>query len=119
MATTMSVSATPVVKVDASRITDWVSFHDVFAEALGFPDFYGRNMDAWNDCMTDLDAPEAGMTRVHVRRGGVVTLLIEHVTDFAARCPEQYAALVECSSFVNWRRLEQGEPAVLALAFYK
>jgi RNAse (barnase) inhibitor barstar len=22
---------------------------------FGFPDFYGRNMDAWIDCMTDID----------------------------------------------------------------
>ncbi len=107
-----------VVRIDASRIVDWPSFHEVFARALGFPDFYGRNLDAWNDCMAYLDDPEAGMTSVHVHRGGVVTLLIDHASEVAARCPEQYAALIECSSFVNWRRLDQGAPSVLALAFY-
>jgi hypothetical protein len=109
---------TSIAKIDARAIVDWESFHDVFAKALGFPDFYGRNMDAWIDCMTCIDDVEAGMTGVHVPPGGVVTLLIEDVTAFAARCPEQYAALVDCSSFVNWRRLEKGEPSVLALAFY-
>jgi RNAse (barnase) inhibitor barstar len=108
-----------LVKLDTRRITDWDSFHDVFAEALGFPGFYGRNMDAWIDCMTWLDDPSAEMTTVHALPGGVVVLQLEHVGDFARRCPEQYAAIIECSAFVNWRKLEIGEPAVLALSFYK
>ncbi len=117
--TAMSVSANPIVKIDAGRIADWPSFYKVFAEALGFPEFFGRNMDAWIDCMTCLDEPEAGMTSVHAPPGGVVTLVIDGVAEFAARCPEQYAALVECAAFVNWRRIEVGEPSVLTLAFNK
>jgi hypothetical protein len=30
---------------------------------------------------------------------------------------EQYDAIVECSAFVNWRRIERGLPPVLALSF--
>ena len=108
-----------VVRIDTRRIIDWNSFHNVFSEAFGFPEFYGRNLDAWNDCMSDLDAPESGMSSVHATAGGVVVLQLEHVTDFAVRCPEQYAAVVECSSFVNWRRIENGAGPVLALSFYK
>jgi hypothetical protein len=108
-----------LVKLDTRRITDWDTFHDSFAEVFGFPSFYGRNMNAWIDCMTDLDAPSTGMTTVHAPSGGVVVLELEHVDDFSRRCPEQYAAILECSAFVNWRRIEKGEPAVLALSFYK
>jgi hypothetical protein len=108
-----------IVTLDTRRITDWDSFHAVFAEAFGFPDFYGRNMDAWIDCMTSLDDPDAGMTQVHAPSGGVLVLQREDVDDFSRRCPEQYAAVVECSAFVNWRRIEVGEPAVLALSFFK
>lgn len=115
----MSGAKTVIVKIDANRIVDSASFHDVFAEALGFPGFYGRNMDAWIDCLSYLDEPEAGMTSVHAPPGGVVTLLIEGIADFAVRCPEQYADLIECAAFVNWRRVERGDPPVLALAFYK
>ncbi|MCU0699586.1 MAG: barstar family protein [Myxococcaceae bacterium] len=106
-----------ILRIDAGRIVDWDSFHDVFAEILGFPDFYGRNMNAWIDCMTCLDDPEAGMTNVHAPPGGVMTLLLDDVSGFATRCPAQYEALVECAAFVNWRRLEKGEPSVLTLAF--
>ncbi len=108
-----------LVKLDTRRITGWESFHDVFAEVFGFPDFYGRNMDAWIDCMTWLDDPSAGMTTVHAPPDGVVVLELEHVDDFVSRCPEQYEAIIECAAFVNWRKIEIGESAVLALSFYK
>ena len=106
------------VSIDCERITDWDSFHSVFAEAFGFPDFYGRNMDAWNDCMSSLDAPEDGMTSVHCAPGAVVTLELQNVRGFRTRCPELYAALVECSAFVNWRLNEVGQRSVIALSFY-
>lgn len=106
------------VAIDASRISDWDSFHDTFAETFGFPGFYGRNMDAWNDCMTYLDDPDAGMTSTHVTPGDVIVLCVSAVADFRKRCPEIYDALVECSAFVNYRRIETGAPAVLVLSFY-
>jgi len=106
-----------VVKVDCSLISDWDSFHDAFSEAFGFPPFYGRNMDAWIDCMTDLDQPEAGMTTVHARPGSVLVLELLCVDAFVERCPEQYAALIDAAAFVNWRRIEQHDEPVLALSF--
>lgn len=71
-------------------------------------------MNAWIDCLTDLDDPGTGMTRVH---GSLVTLHLVDAKELAKRCPEIYAALIECSAFVNWRRIETGSTAVLALAF--
>jgi hypothetical protein len=107
-----------LISIDASRITDWKTFHDVFAEALGFPDFYGRNMNAWIDCMTCLDGPEP-LTSVRVPPGEMLTLAIDHIDSLAVGCPEIYDALVECAAFANWRRLERGAPPILALSFYK
>ena len=109
----------PIVKVDTRRIMDWGTFHSVFAELFGFPDFYGRNMNAWIDCMTSLDAPADGMTSVHAPLGGVVVLHLDFVDEFSARCPEIFAAIVECAAFVNLRRTEMGEEPVLALSFHK
>lgn len=107
-----------MVKVDTRRINDWDSFHSVFADAFGFPEFYSWNMNAWIDCMTSLDAPEHGMTRVHAPPGGAVVMQLDHAEDFIRRCPDQYEAIVECSAFVNWRKIETGERAVLALSFH-
>jgi RNAse (barnase) inhibitor barstar len=107
-----------MMRIDASRIVDSESFHSVFASAFGFPEFYGRNMNAWIDCLTSLDDPDAGMTTVQISPGQTLPLVIEHARDLKARCPELFAALIECAAFVNWRRIESGEPAVLALALY-
>jgi len=107
------------VEIDAAQIHDWASFHSTFAAALGFPDFYGRNMNAWIDCMTALDDPDAGMSKVHAPKGGIVLLKVVNAEDFAKRCPEQFGALNECSAFVNWRRREQGHPPVLALSYHQ
>jgi hypothetical protein len=87
----------------------------VFKKALGFPDFYGRNLNAWIDCMTSLDAPDDLMTSVTVEKGGVVILRVDHRDDLQRRCPEQYEALLQCSAFVNHRRVATGETPVIAL----
>ena len=104
----------PLVRLGGAQIRDWDSFHSVFAAAVGFPDFYGRNMNAWIDCMTSLDAPEDGMTSVHGCRTDPVVLQLDNVD---AIPQELFEALVECAAVVNLRRLEIGEPAILMLAF--
>ncbi|MEM9694437.1 MAG: barstar family protein [Myxococcota bacterium] len=107
-----------LVKIDAHNIEDWPSFHDEFDRVFVFPDFYGRNMGAWIDCMSSLDEPGDGLTGIHVEKGGVLTIEIEGVDHLRSKCPEQYDALIDCSAFVNWRRIEQGERPVLALSFH-
>jgi len=106
-----------VIRVDMDRISDWDSFHQVFKEELGFPDFYGRNMDAWIDCMSSLDYPEHGLSTVHVGKGEVLTMHLDHAKEFKERCPELFSSLTESAAFVNWRRTDKGRPAVLALSF--
>lgn len=106
------------VHLDGTTITDWDSFHDQFSAVLGFPAFYGRNMDAWNDCMTYLDDPAANLASVHVPPGEVLVLSISGASAFKKKCPEIYDALLECAAFVNYRRIEAGDGALLALSFH-
>ena len=87
-----------------------------FAEAFGFPSFYGRNMEAWIDWMTGLDE-DAALTIFRILPGEVVVLWVSGAGEFKERCPEVFEALIECSAFVNHRRIEAGAPAILALAF--
>jgi len=44
----------PTVHLDGRLIGSWPAFHDSCKAAFGFPDFYGRNMDAWIDCLSSL-----------------------------------------------------------------
>src|SRR5262245_48675674 len=107
----------PIVDIPTAQIVDWATFHEVFAQTLGFPDFYGRNMGAWVDCLTYADEAD-GMRSVVVGEGDVLTLQLADAGAFAERCPEQYEAVVECSAFVNWRRIETGQRPILALSFF-
>lgn len=106
-----------MVQIDANLITDWQTFHDVFAEKFGFPSFYGRNMDAWVDCLSYLDDPSAEMSKLHIPCGQTLALLIDNAQCFKQRCPDQFEALVECAAFLNWRVVVAGGAPLLALAF--
>jgi len=106
------------VTLDCGKISDWQSFHQEFAHAFGFPDFYGKNMNAWIDCLTYIDDPEARMTTIHCNPGSVMVIELLNVKPFKQRCPDQYDAIIEDAAFVNRRRLKVEHPAVLAISFW-
>lgn len=43
--------------IDGSRIQTREEVHDLLARELQFPRWYGRNLDALHDCLTDLRQP--------------------------------------------------------------
>jgi hypothetical protein len=106
------------VEIDGAKILDWPSFHQHFKDKLGFPSFYGRTMDGWIDCLTSIDDEEDGLSTVHAPRHGFLVLSVRAAKDLKKRCPDIYDALVECSAFVNFRRMEVGEDPVLLLSFH-
>jgi hypothetical protein len=106
---------TKFIEIDAAKIFDWESFHDVFYESFGFPGFYGRNMNAWIDCMSCLDDPDSGMTKFTVPKDGIVVLKLYNSEIFREKCPEQFAALYECVAFVNLRYIETNSSPILSL----
>jgi RNAse (barnase) inhibitor barstar len=108
-----------IVTINTDEISDWDSFHDLFSNKFGFPDFYGRNMDAWIDCMESLDSPEDGMTSIHVETGETLILELENVSSLSKRNKEIYDAIIECSAFVNYTKIDLGENPVLTLSFNK
>lgn len=40
--------------LDGNEILDKKMLHDILAASLNFPHWYGRNLDALYDCLTDL-----------------------------------------------------------------
>jgi len=109
-----------IINIDTTKISDRQSFHAYFKETFRFPDFYGNNMDAWIDCMTYLDEPNSGMTsKVFVEKNNAVVLNLLHVANFIERVPMLYNGLIECSAFVNYRRIEIGDSPIIFLSFFK
>jgi hypothetical protein len=105
-----------ILRIDARRLTDAAGLHETLSAAFGFPPSYGKNLDALVDCLTYLDDPDAGMSRVHVSPGQVALLVLDHANTKDGR-QAQLQALIDAVAFVNWRRLEQNQPPVLALAY--
>ncbi len=105
------------VRLQTKDITDDLSFHRVFAETMGFPGFYGQNMNAWIDCMSYLDDASAGMSRYSVTPGELFHLEVADTEDFQRRVPQVFQAFIECASFVNRRRTDVGDPPILSLIF--
>ncbi|MBR5743347.1 MAG: barstar family protein, partial [Clostridia bacterium] len=42
------------VILDAAKLDGMRGVHEIFRDTLGFPDYYGYNLDALYDCLTDL-----------------------------------------------------------------
>jgi hypothetical protein len=104
------------VRISTTAISDWPSFHAEFQSALGFPAFYGANMNAWIDCLSYLrDEGAAGMANVTL--GLEETLWIELIDArrWRERVPEIVAALWDCAAFVNRRYVDAGELPAIAL----
>jgi ribonuclease inhibitor len=46
-----------VVILDGSQFTNQEVFHEIVSQQLDFPDYYGRNLDALWDCLTEVELP--------------------------------------------------------------
>lgn len=44
--------------LDAAQMNEKAQTHRYLAEMLALPDYYGRNLDALYDCLTELDTTE-------------------------------------------------------------
>lgn len=49
--------------LDGNILADAAQVHDYLKEMLGFPEYYGKNLDALHDCLTDLDNIEILITK--------------------------------------------------------
>lgn len=80
-----------VVELDAADWRNDTDMHNAFAAALGFPRHYGRNLDALNDCLSEVAGYEYGSSRSAT---GLV-LVIRRYDAFAAARPDTAAAVLD------------------------
>jgi len=92
-----------VVKINMEVVETWDNFHDIFYEKFNFPNYYGRNMDAWIDCMNDLT-------------DDIVVLDLKKYSNYSDYKNEFILAVLESAAFVNYRRVESGEKPFLIVS---
>jgi RNAse (barnase) inhibitor barstar len=68
-------------------------FHDAMSSTLNFPDYYGRNIAAFNDCLSDLEIPD---------EGGVVLVFL-HFDHFVAKDAEFAGWVLDYIQDNAWR----------------
>ncbi len=104
----------PSVRLDGARITDWPSFHVACQIAFGFPDYYGRNMDAWVDCLSYLRDDE-GMTRFQLKANETLQIEVLHADQLKVQAPEILEEVAFCIGGINERYEDYGERPALEL----
>lgn len=50
------------ITLDGNRLGDASQVHDYLKEVFEFPEYYGKNLDALYDCLTDLEDVEITIT---------------------------------------------------------
>lgn len=108
------MTALRTLTINGDDLRTWPGFHDAFAREFRFFPSYGRNLDAWIDCMSSLDE-SGGTTDFGLADDELVVLQIRDYEDFAEAAGEIAAALVACTAAVNRRYEELDGRARIAL----
>jgi len=89
-------------EINGASIRDWDSFHDEFQAKLGFFEGYGRNMDAWIDCMSDLftNGDYKSLTKLNLNDGDSLVLVVQNSDQWKKQSPESYNEFIVCSEIV-------------------
>ncbi|GBU09468.1 hypothetical protein AwWohl_06060 [Gammaproteobacteria bacterium] len=103
-----------IVKLDFSEIKTSDDFYDAISKALGFPSFFGRNINALIDCLTYLREPEAEMSKVHIKESEY--LLLE-LTNFSTTNQHIKDTLLIAIEDVNLRCKEDNQEPSVILSF--
>ena len=104
----------PTIQLDGECINSWEAFHTECQRAFGFPDYYGRNMNAWVDCLSYL-RDEEGMTKFRLDSDEVLRIEILHASNLKQKTPEILEELTFCVEAINERYEDYGEKPALKL----
>ncbi|GEB65815.1 hypothetical protein SAT01_32630 [Sinomonas atrocyanea] len=80
-----------VTVLDASLWPHEADMHRAISEALGFPRYYGRNLDALNDCLRDVIVHEYGWDASATG----LALVLMGFDAFASACPRPAQVLLD------------------------
>jgi RNAse (barnase) inhibitor barstar len=92
--------------IDVSDVSTWDEFHQVFIDEFNFPSYYGRNSNAWIDCMEDF-AIDGSKLELHIKGMGKLKEVSR----------EMYDLINDCSAFINYRSVQSGGSHVISLCY--
>ena len=99
------------INLDFLAIKNTDELYDSLSKKLGFPDFFGRNINALIDCLSGLRYPEEGMISVNVSNKGCLSL---NISNFSQSTELLKNIIIFSVGAVNKRYAEKGlEPALL------
>ncbi len=75
------------VTLDALRLQKKEDAHKYLREALSFPEYYGENLDALHDCLTELDDVVIELVNADKVSGGYFARVLEVFRDSADENP--------------------------------
>jgi RNAse (barnase) inhibitor barstar len=101
-------------RLNGEIINNWDSFHTESQQAFGFPDFYGRNMDAWIDCLSYLRDDDA-MSTFRLQPDEILQIEVQHADLLRQKAPEILAEMEFCIAAINERYEDYGEKPALSL----
>ena len=70
------------VPIDERDLLDISTIHDYLRVTLGFPEHYGKNLDALHDCLGDINEP----TRLYVMRDATMSPNDEYARQMDRLC---------------------------------
>ncbi|EOV7496109.1 MULTISPECIES: barstar family protein [Proteus] len=71
------------LNIDFKNIKNVDDFHMIMKTLFGFPDFYGKNFNAFIDCLSSIRIPEDGMTSIHIKNDECILLEIFNINSIA------------------------------------
>src|ERR1700733_10828367 len=95
-----------LARLDGATIVDWDTLHTACARELGFPEFYGRNGNAWIDCLSYID-DDAGMSRFVLGPSEVLCIEVIDSGVLRKQAPAILHTLSQGTASVNARSFER------------
>ena len=82
--------------IDFSKVESFIQIHEVLMRDLDFPDYYGGNLDALWDCLTDMLGDSSyieiiGFERLENRYGGEWKKILQTIKEVKNECKDKYS----------------------------
>ena len=76
------------LEIDVAEVATWEALHEKLADAFQFPRYYGRNWNAFDECIRDVTLPAKvtirGLEKLRAKLPFEAELLSQCIRDFVA-----------------------------------